>query len=141
VVPRVVLVTNVLVAGLRSRRGASFRLLRALGRGRFQTVLSVPLVLEYESICKEQAGAAGLTESDIDDILDYLCSVSDLREIFYLWRPFLRDPGDDMVLELAVESEADFIVTHNLRDFAGAERFDLRVVTPRTFLRHIEEPS
>jgi len=81
----------------------------------------------------------GLTHSDIDDILDFLCSVSDHRQIFYLWRPFLRDPGDDMVLELAVEAETDFILTHNLRDFAGAEQFDVRVVTPQEFLRHIGE--
>ncbi len=61
------------------------------------------------------------------------------RQIFYLWRPFLRDPGDDMVLELAVEAEAEFIVSHNLRDFAGAEQFGLRVVTPQSFLRRIGE--
>ena len=136
---RIVLDTNVLIAGLRSRRGASFRLLRLLGKGAFQTVLSVPLALEYESVCKRQSRSIGLTYSDIDDILDYLCKVSVPRQIFYLWRPLLRDPGDDMVLELAVEAEADFIVTHNLRDFAGAEQFRLRVVTPHAFLRHIGE--
>ena len=136
---RIVLDTNVVVAGLRSSRGASFRLLRLLGKGRFQTVLSVPLALEYESATKRQSRALGLTHSDIDDVLDFLCKVSDHRQIFYLWRPFLRDPGDDMVLELAVEAEAEFIVTHNLRDFAGADRFGVRVVTPQAFLRHIGE--
>ena len=136
---RIVMDTNVLIAGLRSRRGASFRLLRLLGRSSFQTVVSVPLVLEYESVCKRQSRSIGLTYSDIDDILDYLCRISDQRQIFYLWRPLLRDPGDDMVLEVAVEAEAEFIVTFNLRDFAGAERFRLRVVTPYAFLRHIGE--
>jgi len=134
-----VLDTNVLVAGLRSRRGASFRLMRLLGKGRFRTVLSVPLVLEYESACKRQSRAVRLTYADIDDILDYLCRVSDCRQIFYLWRPFLRDPGDDMILEVAVEAETEFIVTHNLRDFSGAEQFGVLVVTPQSFLRHIGE--
>lgn len=129
--------TNVLISGLRSRRGASFRLLRLLGKGRFQTVLSVPLVLEYESVAKRQSRTLGLTHSDIDDVLDFLCKVSEHRRIFYLWRPFLRDPGDDMVLELAVEAGAKFIVTHNLRDFAGAEQFGLQVVTPQEFLRRL----
>ncbi len=137
--PRIVLDTNVLVSGLRSWRGASFRLLRLVGKGLFQTVLSVPLALEHESATKRQSRSLGLTHSDLDDILDYLCKVSERRQIFYLWRPCLRDPGDDMVLELAVEAEPAFIVTHNLRDFAGAEQFGQGVVTPGAFLRHIGE--
>jgi len=102
-------------------------------------VLSVPLALEYESVLKRQSRVLGITHSDVDDVLDFLCKVSDLRQIFYLWRPFLRDPGDDMVLELAVEAEAEFIVTHNLRDFAGAEEFGIRVLTPQSLLGHIGE--
>jgi predicted nucleic acid-binding protein len=102
-------------------------------------VLSVPLALEYESVLKRQSRALGLTHSDVDDVLDFFCKVSELRQIFYLWRPFLRDPGDDMVLEVAVESDAEFIVTHNGSDFAGAERFGVRVVTPQSFLRRIGE--
>ncbi|MHC4451828.1 MAG: putative toxin-antitoxin system toxin component, PIN family [Planctomycetota bacterium] len=139
IVRRIVVDTNVVVAGLRSRRGAAFLLLRLFGKGRFQTVLSVPLVLEYEGAIKRQSRVLGLTHADIDDVLNFLCKVSEHRRIFYLWRPFLRDPGDDMVLELAVEAEAEFIVTHNLRDFAGADRFGVRVVTPQAFLRHIGE--
>ena len=139
--PRIVLDTNVLVAGLRSRRGASYRLLGLLDGGLFRSVLSVPLVLEYESAAKRQSRALGLTYADIDVVLDYLCSVSERREIFYLWRPYLRDPGDDMILELAIEAEAEFIVTHNVRDFTGAERFGVRVATPQSFLREIGECS
>jgi predicted nucleic acid-binding protein len=81
----------------------------------------------------------GLTHSDIDDVVDYLCKESERRQIFYLWRPFLRDPGDDMVLELAVEAAVDFIVTHNVRDFEGADQLGVRVITPLGFLRHIGE--
>jgi putative PIN family toxin of toxin-antitoxin system len=137
--PRIVLDTNVLVAGLRSRNGASFQLLRLLGEGRFQPCLSVPLVLEYESACKRQSRALGLTHADIDDVLDFICSVSEHRQIYYLWRPFLRDPGDDMVLELAVESEAERIVTHNVRDFTGSDQFGIQVVRPHAFLRILGE--
>jgi hypothetical protein len=71
----------------------------------------------------------------IDDILDYLCTVGDRRSIFFLWRPLLKDPKDDMVLELAVEAECESIVTYNQRDFAGADRFGVRIVTPREFLQ------
>ena len=114
-------------------------MLRLVGRDRFETVLSVPLVIEYEAVLKRQSRVLGLTHSDIDDVLDFLCKVSSLRQIFYLWRPFLRDPGDDLVLELAVEAEADFIVTHNRRDFAGAESFGTGVMTPQSLLREIGE--
>jgi putative PIN family toxin of toxin-antitoxin system len=137
--PRVVLDTNVLVAALRSRRGASFRLLTLIDTGRYETAVSVPLVLEYEAVAKRLVRPGGLTASDIDAIVDYVCSVASHHKIFYLWRPFLRDPNDDMVLELAVSSNASVIVTHNRRDFAGVDRFGLRVLSPREFLVEIEE--
>jgi putative PIN family toxin of toxin-antitoxin system len=136
---RVVVDTSVVISALRSRRGASFRLMRLVGRDRFRTVVSVPLVLEYESAAKRVSRSAGLRHSDIDDVLDYLCKVSEHRQIFYLWRPHLRDPSDDMVLELAVEAEADAIVTHNVRDFSGAEEFGIRVLRPQDLLREIGE--
>lgn len=81
----------------------------------------------------------GLRYSDIDDILDYMCAVGEHREIFYLWRPFLRDPSDDMVLELAVESECDFIVTYNTRDFEGIGQFGVMAITPQQLLLRIGE--
>jgi len=127
--------TNVLVSALRSRRGAAFTLLTLVGRGHFDIAGSVPLVLEYEAAAKRQRRAMRLSAGDIDDILDYLCSVGDQRSIFFLWRPFLKDPRDDMVLELAVEAECEYIVTYNQRDFAGADRFGVRIVTPREFLQ------
>ena len=137
--PRFTLDTNVLIAGLRLRRGASFRLLRPIGREQFRTVASVPLVIEYESAVKDQSRSLGLRHADIDNIIDYLCRVPERREIFYLWRPFLSDPEDDLVLELAVEAEAHFIITHNLRDFAGVEKFGLQAITPGDSLYIIGE--
>ena len=131
---RIVLDTSVLVAGLRSRRGASFRVLTLLGNPEITTVISVPLVLEYEAVLRRDAGELGLSEADVDDALDYICSISEERQIHYLWRPTLSDPNDEFVLELAVEAGCRYIVTHNVADFRGAERFGLVVVTPRQLL-------
>jgi predicted nucleic acid-binding protein len=137
-IPRLVIDTSVLVAALRSRRGASFKLLSQIDAGVYQTAVSVPLVFEYEAVGKRHARAAGLTHDDIDDVIDYICQVSIQQGIFYLWRPFLKDPGDDLVLELAVAAECDAIVTHNVRDFAGAEeQFQVAVWTPQQALRAI----
>jgi putative PIN family toxin of toxin-antitoxin system len=137
---QVVLDTNVLVTGLRSRGGASFRLLSLVGADRrFEINLSVPVVLEYESTLKRPGKTPGLTEEDVDSVLDYLCSVGHHREIYFLWRPVLRDPKDDMVLEVAVEASCEFVVTHNLRDFRGIERYGVRPVSPSEFLREIGE--
>ena len=83
--PRVVVDTNVVVAGLRSRRGASFRLLSEVGRGLFEIALSVPLVLEYEDALQRHSDVTKLTQADVDAILDYFCSVAHLQQIFYLW--------------------------------------------------------
>ena len=135
---RIVLDTNVFVTALRSREGAGFRLLSQVDQGRFCFVLSVPLVLEYEEVAKRQARSLGLSHSDIDDIIDYLCSIGDHRKIYFLWRPILRDPNDDLVLELAVEAQVDAIVTYNIRDFGLARTFGLDVLTPQQFLRRLE---
>ena len=136
---QIVIDTNVLVAALRSRRGASHRLLMLVDCGKFEINLSVPLVLEYEGAAKRLIGEVPLAETDIDDILDYLCAVANRRKVYYLWRPFLHDARDDMVLELAVVSNGDFIVTFNKRDFQGAEQFGIQVVTPQEFLAQIGE--
>lgn len=139
--PRIVIDTSVVVAGLRSNRGASFRLLSIVGQGRFQFCLSVPLVVEYEAAAKRQSRALGLTHADIDAFLDYICAVGEKRHVYFLWRPVLKDPGDDFVLELAVEAGCDSIVTHNVSDFDAATAFGVQVLTPAQFLRQIGELS
>lgn len=135
--PQIVVDTNVLIAALRSNRGASYRLLTLIGQGLFGINLSVPLVLEYEGVASRPGLVPGLPLPDLSDILDYLCAVADLHSIFYLWRPFLSDPKDDMVLELAVEAQCDFIITFNKKHFAGIEQFGLQALTPQEFLRKI----
>lgn len=117
--------TNVVVAGLRSRRGASFRLLSEVGKGRFEIALSVPLVLEYEDALHRHADVTELTSADVNTVLDYFCKVAHLQRIFYLWRPLLRDPKDDLVLELAVAARCQFIITYNIRDFVGTDQLHL----------------
>jgi len=136
-VPRVVIDTCVLISALRSRRGASHRLLLLVGGSGFEIALSVPLVVEYEDAAKRMPAATGLQPEEVDDVIDYLCSVARLQEIHFLWRPVLRDARDDHVLELAVEAGCGVIVTHNIRDFAGCEDFGIEAVTPGEFLRRI----
>lgn len=138
-VPRIVMDTNVLVSALRSRNGASFRLLTIVDSGKFEIAISVPLVLEYEAATKKHLRASGLCASDVDAVIDYICQIAGHYKIYYLWRPFLPDPKDDMVLELAVVSKAGDIVTYNGADFKGIEKFGLRAITPRDFLREIRE--
>ena len=136
-VPDIVIDTNVFVAALRSRHGASYRLLTLLDSGLFTANISVPLILEYEEVAKRMVDRIGLTAEDVDDVLDYICRIAKQRTVFYLWRPLLGDPQDDMILELAVVANCSYIVTYNLRDFRGAERFGIRVATPKAFLQKI----
>jgi len=138
---QVVLDTNVVVSALRSDRSASYRLLSLVGvSDQFQISVSVPLVFEYEDVLKRQSRTLGLTHGEIDGILDYVCSVARRRRIYFLWRGFLRDPKDELVLELAVEAGCDLIITFNQRDFSGIESFGLRSMVPSKFLRLIEVP-
>jgi predicted nucleic acid-binding protein len=110
-----------------------------LGDKRFQVCASVPLILEYEDAAKRHAREFGLTHHDIEVIIDYICSIADKREIHYLWRPILKDPKDDHILELGVEAAVKYIVTYNKKDFIGAEQFNIRSITPKEFLIEIGE--
>jgi putative PIN family toxin of toxin-antitoxin system len=132
----VVLDTSVLVAAWRSSLGAAFEIVRLLRGGRFEIAVSVPLVVEYESALLRHLSPTRRA-ADVASFVDYLCLVAHKQEIFFLWRPLLRDPNDDMVVELAVASQADAIVTHNLRDFSAAASLGIRVFAPGPFLLHL----
>ena len=136
---KAVLDTNILYAGLRSRQGASYRLLKSLGNGIFQPCVSVPLVLEYQQILLGKQPELGLPAAAIEDVIDYLCLIAHKQRVFYLWRPMLKDPKDDMVLEFAVAAECQYIVTYNRRDFHGTERFGIATAAPKEFLQVIGE--
>jgi predicted nucleic acid-binding protein len=138
--PRIVLDTNVLVSALRSRRGASFQVLKTVGRGRFEHVVTVPLVLEYEEVLR-RPGVVPISTTAADDVIDYLCATGVQQSVHFLWRPKLPDVKDDMVLEAAVNGSCSHIVTHNLRDFELARSLRITPVAPGRFLDLIEEPS
>ena len=91
----------------------------------------------YEETLRRQRRSLHVTQDNIADVLDYLCSVANLHEIYFLWRPYLPDPQDDMILELAVSAGCKYIVTYNKRDFQGAETFGIEVVTAKEFLERI----
>ncbi len=135
--PEIVIDTNVIVAGLRSQRGAAFRLLQLVGTGRFEINLSVPLILEYEDVLCRGTPSLPVSSAVVDTVLDFHCKVPRHHQIYFLWRPFLRDPKDDLVLELAVKAGCDYIITYNKRDFVGVEQFNLRVLDAGEFLLRI----
>jgi predicted nucleic acid-binding protein len=129
---RVVLDTDVVVAGLRSSRGASREWLRAVLRSEAEAVLSVPLVLQYEAVLLRPAtlAAIGGSRRRVGRFLDVLCAVGLAVETPFLWRPMLRDPNDEMVLEAAVRGRVDLLLTFNLRDFAGSRRLGVEAARP-----------
>ena len=140
---RLVLDTTVMVAAIRSDRGASrFLLASALALDRRITLLvSVPLLFEYEAVLsrKEQLDAANLSAADLDDLLDAVVAVAEPVNLDFQWRPSLRDPDDDMVLETATNGQADAIVTFNKRDFGiTSKQFAIAVLAPGEVLQTLE---
>lgn len=119
---KLVLDTDVVVAGLRSPTGASAELLRLARHGHIGLAVTVPLVLEYEAVVTrpEHLEASGLTSKDVLAVIDVLVNVAEWVRIDYRWRPQTRDPADEMVLEAAINAKADAIVTFNRRDFGAA---------------------
>ena len=134
---KIVLDTNVLFAALKSRRGASYKLISLLPTKRFSIAISVPLVIEYEDVLRRGRLSDSITEKDISDFIDFFCYIGDQQEIFFLWRPFLPDPSDDLVLEVAVAGGCDAIITYNKRHFKNVEKFGLRILDPKEFLTEI----
>lgn len=134
---QIVLDTNVLRAGLWSSTGASFELLRRLPHRKVTILLSVTLFFEYEEVLsRPDQLPPGVNAMQMMEFLKNLAAMSKPTKIFYGWRPWLRDPDDDMLLELAVAGSASHIITYNLRDFAGvAQSFGIQVMTPAAFLR------
>jgi putative PIN family toxin of toxin-antitoxin system len=133
--PDVVIDTNVLVAGLRSREGYANQLLKLIGQGVFNMHISVPLVLEYESVLQRQSLGLGLSNSEVASLIDYWCGIAQGHDIYYLWRPLLKDPKDDMVLELAVAVPTNSIITFNAKDFEKANTIGIFTQTPYQFLK------
>lgn len=136
-----VLDTSVVVAGLRTRWGAGNAVLRLVAERRVGLLATPPLFLEYEDVLKrpEHRLAHGLTPLEIDEFLAELAALIEPVEVHFQWRPQTRDPNDEMVLEAAINGEADAIVTYNVADFAEAgERFAIAILRPTELLKKVK---
>ncbi|WP_197488378.1 putative toxin-antitoxin system toxin component, PIN family [Methylomonas koyamae] len=134
--------TDVIVSAMRSPTGASAALVLAALDGRFALIANVPLVVEYEATCsiEEHQLAAGLNEQQVRLYLDGLAALVEPVETHFLWRPRLRDPADEMVLEAAVNGRADAIVTFNARDYGTIPRdFGIEVLKPYEALQRLRQ--
>ena len=134
---RAILDTNVIYAALYSSNGASNALINLVRDSIVMPCISVTLILEYEEVLTRHKKALQITQEDIKSFLGFLVNQSERIKVYYLWRPYLKDPKDDMVLEVAVSAGVEFIVTHNIKDFGGTERFGIQVVTPGWFIKNI----
>lgn len=138
---KVVIDTNVVVAGLRSSAGASYRILGLIASDGVDFAISVPLFLEYEAVLKRSSirRSLGLTIHDVDTILDVLAAKASHAALHFLWRPQLRDPNDEMVLETAANAGAAGIVTFNHKDFlSAATALSIAVIYPKDYLIRID---
>lgn len=137
---RYVLDTDVVIAAMRSPNGASAAILAAAMEGDVTLVVNVPLALEYEATCSaaEHRLAAGLAEREVQAFLDGLIALAEPVESHFLWRPRLRDPDDEMVLEAAVNGRADAIVTFNTRYFGDVpSEFGVSLLKPADALARL----
>jgi predicted nucleic acid-binding protein len=139
---KVVLDTSVLVAAARSRQGASFAIVNSIPAVEFQPCLSVALYAEWQQVMTRPDNLPlGQTAEDALAFLRYIASESHLQEIYFLWRPFLPDADDDMLLELAFAAGCQHIITHNARDFRGSEQLGVTALSPPDFLKLIRGPK
>lgn len=139
---RIVIDTSVLVAASRSSNGASFRIVSMLPTPVFEIALTVPVYTEWQAVLtRPQHLPPGVTADMALGFVRYLASLAHLQDVHFLWRPFLRDPDDDMVLECAVASGSEFIVTHNVKDFRRVEELNLRAITPADFLNRLRSTT
>lgn len=134
----IIMDTNILFSGLYSSAGASFQVLKLIDSGEIIPVISTTLLFEYEDVLKRKQTKLSLSNKQVDIILDNLCALSQFQKIHFLWRPYLRDPKDDYVLEVAVASNTKMIITHNIKDFNSVGKFGILAIPPGKFLEVIK---
>lgn len=140
-IPIIVIDANIILPALKSRKGKSNQLLRNIGIGKFDFAISIPLILEYESILKQYLDRNYYTNDDIDNFINYLCYAGKKIKLFYLWRPYLKDPYDDHILELVIHSHSKYIIAYNKKDFKEAEHLGIVSLTPAEFMNKIQEET
>jgi putative PIN family toxin of toxin-antitoxin system len=130
--------TNILFAGLYSNEGTSFKILNLIEQGKIVPLLSTTLVFEYEDVLKRKQKQLELSNREVEDILNAICEKGEEKKIHFIWRPQLRDPKDDHVLELAVAANCADIITFNIKDFFKAQLFGVRVLRPIEVLEELK---
>ncbi len=130
--PRIIIDTNIVISAIKSSAGTANKMLSLIGDGKYISCISVPLIFEYEEVIRRCFPK--MLNEDVNDLLDYICQQSIRSPIYYLWRPILKDPKDDMVLEIAVASSVEFIVTYNVKDFQPAKTFGIKIASPMDIL-------
>jgi len=136
---RVILDTNVVLAAMRSRTGASYRLLATVGHARWQSVVTPALMYEYEDVARRPGAAPGLSGQDITNILDMIYRESHRQFVWFTWRPLSADPGDDAILEAAIAGRCDYVVSFNERCLRVIREFGIEVLRPLNLLKLIGE--
>lgn len=131
--------TSVLICALIAEKGPSREILRRCLRGEYKPLVSNALFSEYEDVSgrKRILDACPLSTQEIRELLNSLYSVCHWVSVYFLWRPNLKDEGDNFLIELALAGNADFIISQNIKDLRGSElRFpELRILTPEQMLR------
>ncbi len=118
--------------------GAAFQVLKHISNGKLKPIISTTLLFEYEGVLKRKQSELALSNTEIDIILDNLCALGEFQEIHYLWRPYLKDPKDDYVLEVCVASKSKQIITYNIKDFKGIEKFGIQAISPKDLLEALK---
>ena len=136
---QIVLDTNVLISGLRSKRGAANALLQRLNDPRLKLHVSNALLLEYEELLRREQARLGLADVDVESLLDGFCTIGVQHYVSFVWRPTARDADDDFLVDLAVAAHADFVVTFNVRDLQPIEKYGIKVVTPQQILEILRD--
>lgn len=127
-----------LVAAVRSARGASYKLLQLLHAGDFDIAISNSLYFEYvDVLLRPEIKPIAMSDTEMIAAIDEIVRSGVYQEVYFRWRPWLSDPDDDMILELAIAAKCDFIVTFNLKDFRRSEAFGIEVLSPTDFLEFL----
>ncbi|MFK7801711.1 MAG: putative toxin-antitoxin system toxin component, PIN family [Anaerolineae bacterium] len=135
---RIVIDTNIIYSAQRSQLGTSSKLISLIGTGLFEMHISNALAIEYEDVLSRYQNELGLSNVDIEDLIDAFCALSIRHdEIYFRWRPELPDVGDEFILNLAVIAQCHYIITFNVKDFRGSEKFGVEAIRPKDFLQLI----